>query len=173
MSEKRSTRHENVQLHLLPDAPTPGVGARQAAPGLPIQGGGYQDVCTVLEFQKKPAGAEKSAPARDPRLDDLQRMGLPGVWLEVAETIGVDAFLATWRIIDADPACWHNDTILRVRLRPYRSYLRYQRNRFIESLVAQGMKPAEVQARIRQQLGEDISHRHITRLAKADRLSRA
>lgn len=139
---------------------------------LPPGGGGYQDVCTVLEFEKKPPARKKNA-AADPRLDELRRMGLPRVWLQVAEAIGVDAFLATWRILDADPATWHNETILRVRLRPYRSYLRYQRNRYIEALTAQGLKPDEIRQRLRKQLGEDVSHRHITRLAKADRLARA
>lgn len=100
-------------------------------------------------------------------------MGLPRVWLQVSEAVGVDAFLKMWRIIDADPSAWHNDTILRVRLRPYRSYLRYQRNRYIEALTAQGLKPDEIQRRLRKQLGEDVSHRHITRLAKADKIERA
>jgi hypothetical protein len=100
-------------------------------------------------------------------------MGLPRVWLRVAEAIGIDAFLATWRILDADPSTWHNETILRVRLRPYRSYLRYQRNRYIEALTAQGLKPEEIQRRLQRQLGESVSHRHITRLGKGDKLPQA
>lgn len=173
MEEKRSQEHESAQLSLLPDYQTGGVGARQGAPALPPGGGGYQDVCTVLDFQKKPADSKKTGPAGDPRLDDLRRMGLPRVWLRVAEAIGTDAFLATWRILDADPSAWHNETILRIRLRPYRSYLRYQRNRYIEALTAQGLKPDEIQRRLQRQLGETVSHRHITRLGKGDRLTQA
>lgn len=172
MSEKRSQSRENVQLPLLPPLPGQGVGARQTPPAHPPGGGGYQDVCTSLNFEKNRPNGEIFAP-RDPRLDDLQRMGLARVWMQIAEEIGVDAFLKLWRILDADPASWHNETILRVRLRPYRSYLRYQRNRFIESLAAQGMKPPEIQKRVRQQLGEDVSHRHITRLSKIDTLAMA
>lgn len=172
MNEKRSTEHENAQLTLLLGTNEQGVGARQAAPTLPHGGGGYLDICMGLEFQKKRDPAEKNAP-RDPRLDDMQRMGLPRVWMLVAEAIGADAFLATWRILDSDPSSWHNETILRVRLRPYRSYLRYQRNRFIEMLAAQGLKPDEIKRRLRLQLGEDVSDRHILRLTKADRLARS
>ena len=172
MNEKRSPGHENAQMDLLGMACQQGVGARQESVAHHPEGGGYPDVCMVLDFEKKPPRAEKIA-ARDPRLDDLQRMGIPRVWMQVAEAIGADAFLETWRIIDADPASWQNDTFLRVRLRPYRSYLRYQRNRFIESLAAQGLRPDEIKRRLRAQLGEEVSDRHILRLAKADRLAQA
>lgn len=169
--EKRSSSRESAQLPLALDHPDQGVGARQAPRPTPPGGGGYQDVCTVFEFQKKPPTAEKKS-TRDPRLDELRHMGLPRVWLQAAEAVGVDAFLKIWRIIDADPSSWHNDTSLRVRLRPYKSYLRYQRNRFIEALTVQGVKADEIKRRLRQQLGEDVSHRHITRLAKADKIGR-
>lgn len=173
MEVKRSREDENAQLSLLPDHQPGGVGARQGTQALPAGGGGYQDVCTVLDFQKKPEDSKKTGPAGDPRLDDLRRMGLPRVWLRVAETIGTDAFLATWRILDADPSTWHNETILRIRLRPYRSYLRYQRNRYIEALTAQGLKPDEIQRRLQRQLGETVSHRHITRLGKGNQVCQA
>lgn len=172
MSEKRTPAAGNAQLPLALDGHQVGVGARQTPPALPPGGGGYLNECSGLNFEKKRHNGEIFAP-RDPRLDDLQRMGLARVWMQIAEEIGVDAFLKLWRILDADPASWHNETILRVRLRPYRSYLRYQRNRFIESLAAQGMKPPEIQKRVRQQLGEDVSHRHITRLSKIDTLAMA
>ena len=109
----------------------------------------------------------KGKPSSDPRLDELKRMGLPRWFLRAAEELGTDAALAFWRILDGDPGNWHNDTTLRVRLRPYRSYLRFQRNRFIEALAAQGLRPDEIRVRLRRQLGEDVSHRHITRLAKS------
>lgn len=172
MEEKRSQDNESAQLSLLPGLQPGGVGARQTPQPLPPGGGGYLDVCTVLDFQKKAEDSKKTAPPADPRLDELRRMGLPRVWLRVAEAIGIDAFLTTWRILDADPSTWHNETILRIRLRPYRSYLRYQRNRYIEALTAQGLKPEEIQRRLQRQLGESVSHRHITRLGKGDRLAK-
>lgn len=170
MTERRSSGGENAQLPLQLGSTGPGVGARPADPAPAPGGGGYQDVCTVLDFEKKPTEAKKTAP-QDPRLDELRHMGLSRAWLQVAEAIGVDAFLTMWRILDADPACWHNDSILRVRLRPYRSYLRYQRNRYIEALVIKGLKPDEIKRRLRQQLGESVSHRHITRLAAIAKLA--
>lgn len=169
MNEKRSPEGESAQLPLPLGRPGEGVGARQGDPGPQDGGGGYQDVCTVLEFQKNSPTSKKSAP-RDPRLEEFRRMGLGRVWLQVAEEIGADAFLAVWRILDADPSSWHNETILRVMLRPYRSYLRYQRNRFIEVMVAQGLKPHEIKRRLVRQLGENVSHRHIERLAAMVRI---
>ncbi|MBI3140988.1 MAG: hypothetical protein HYZ19_03890 [Rhodocyclales bacterium] len=118
-------------------------------------------------------GGEVAQPkhdGRDPRLDELRRMGLQRVWIDVAEAIGIDAFLTMWRVLDADPMSWHNDTILRLRLRPYHSYLRFQRNRYIEALAAQGLRPDEIQVRLQRQLCESVSVRHIQRLVAAVRL---
>lgn len=172
MKEKRSPAGESAQLYLLPGLADEGVGARQTSQPPQAGGGGYLDIRSGPKFGKKTPAAENPA-ARDPRLDELHHMGLARCWLEVAEAIGADAFLTLWRILDADQANWHNDSILRVRLRPYRSYLRYQRNRFIEALAEQGLRPDEIQRRLRRQFGESVSNRHITRLSRADRLARA
>lgn len=164
MTEKRSPDDENAQLSLLPTAPGPGVGARQPPPGLHPGGGGYQGVCMGSKFEKKIGEAEKNA-AHDPRLDELRAMGLQRAWVAAAEAVGVDAVLAVWRILDADPSSSYDGTTLRVPLRAWRTYLRYQRNRYIDSLRDLGLRPHEIQRRLQQQLGERVSISHIKRLA--------
>lgn len=161
MNEKRSPEHENAQPDLFAD----GVGARQAAPPLSPRGGGYQETCTAQEFSTRPPRPQKN---RDPRLDELQKIGLKRVWLDVAEEIGVDAFLAMWRILDADDSSRHKEGFLQVHLKLYRSFLRYQRNRYIEALAALGYKPVEIQRSLARQLREPVSLRHISRLACAE-----
>lgn len=136
-----------------------GVGGRQAAPPLPAGGGGYLDICTVFKFRA--ADGQKK---RDPRLDELISMGLPRTWLQVAEAIGIDAFLAMWRILDADESL-HEDNMVQAHLRPYRSYLRFQRNRYIETLASLRVPCATIREMLKRQLGEEISERHIFNLA--------
>ena len=172
--EKRSSG-QKVAQGVLDLGPAPeGWGPGTAPAPLPPGGGGDLKVCTAVDFQKSARGAEKNAaPApidEDPRLDELRRMGLQRVWINVAAEIGVDAFLAAWRVLDADPATQHTDTSLRVSMRVYRSYLRYQRNRYIEALAAQGVSPPEIRKRLDRQLREQVSLRHISRIAGAAKL---
>lgn len=138
-----------------------GVGGRQAEPLPPAGGGGYLDICTVLNFRPT-AGAEKK---RDPRLDELRAMGLPGTWLQVADTIGFDAFMQMWRILDADESL-HEDGRIKAYIRHYRSYLRYQRNRYIETLQALHVPCSLIREMLKHQLGEEISERHIFKISK-------
>jgi hypothetical protein len=91
-------------------------------------------------------------------------MGLPSALVRVAEAIGADAFLAMWRIFDAEPLFHTEKGDLEVRLRPYRSYLRYQRNRYIEELSSQGYTPQQIREAVRLNLCEQIGLRHIYRL---------
>lgn len=154
---KRSPAHESAQLPLSMSDLAPGVGARQGPSAHPPGGGGYQDVCTGSKFEKK----------RDPRLDDLRRIGLQRVWIDIAEQIGVDAFLVVWRNIDADPACSLDRSSLRVTIRVYRTYLRFQRNRYIEELSRIGLSDDEIHRRLSKQFGETISLRHIKRITAA------
>ncbi len=93
-------------------------------------------------------------------------MGLPRTWLRVASAIGVDAFLAMWRILDSECGDIQPGEVLRVHLRRYRSYLRYQRNRLIESLYAEGKNPDEIKAHIRSVLSENVSPAHISRIGR-------
>lgn len=150
-------------MSLLADLDEQGVGARQEEAPHPTVGGGYQDVCTGMKFEKK--STTEKIDRRDPRLDDLRIMGLQRPWLLVAEEIGVDAMLAAWRILDADPSSSYDGTTLRVPLRSWRTYLRYQRNRYIDSLRNHGLAPQEIQKRLQRQLGERVSISHIKRLA--------
>jgi hypothetical protein len=104
----------------------------------------------------------------DPRLAELRRMGMQHYWVEVAEAVGVDAFLAMWRIIDRqkslqlDPA----GSGSLVHLRSYDSYLRFQRNRWIECLAEAGVPTKEIRRRVAEQIGENLTERHIYRLRK-------
>lgn len=140
-----------------------GVGGRQASSPSPAWGGGYQNICTVLNFE--PGAEEKK---RDPRLEEFKQMGLQRVWLDVAEEIGVDAMLKMWRILDRDQSSIGDDGRLLVPIRSYSTFLRYQRNRYIESLNCMGMKPREIQEKLNAQLCEKISLRHISRLIHQD-----
>lgn len=137
----------------------PGVGGRQANPIPPARGGGYQNTCGVLNFR---AADQKK---RDPRLDELQRMGLQRVWLDVAEEIGVDAFLKVWRILDADKgeSVAHFGRVM-VAIRTYSNFLRYQRNRYIETLYAMSLTPQEIRDRVHRALGEKLSMTHLYRI---------
>ena len=161
--EKRSSEQGTASRCPLTQDMFGGVGGRQASPKHSHGGGGYQNICTVLNFD--PAAAEKK---RDPRLDELREMGLQRVWLDVAEAIGVDALLKMWRILDADPASIGNAGRLLIPLRSYSTFLRYQRNRYIESLDALGHKPPEIQKKLKDQLCEHISIRHISRLVQPE-----
>lgn len=156
--QKRNSEGEMSGAEGLPGASAPGVGGRQGDSPTPGRGGGYQDSCTVLEFSRR-------APADDPRLDELRRIGLQRVWIEVAQRIGVDAFLEVWRVLDADPSSYTGGRLV-VPLRLYRSYLRFQRNRYIEALSARGLSPREIQRRVQQQLCESVSLRNIHRIGK-------
>jgi hypothetical protein len=91
-------------------------------------------------------------------------MGMASVWLRIAAVVGVDAFLATWRILDAEPAFRSDGGDLDIRMRSFRSYLRYQRNRYIEELCSAGMTAKEIQEQVRRHLCERISIRHISRI---------
>lgn len=137
------------------------VGGRQAGSPPAGGGGGYLGTYTGSNF----AGA---APVtRDPRVDELRVMGLPAVWIRIAETIGFDPFLAAWRILDAEASVRSNKTeMIQPLLRPFRSYLRFQRNRYIEALAGRGLQPREIQEAIKRDLCERVSIRHVSRIAR-------
>ena len=140
-----------------------GVGGRQASPRPPHKGGGYQNKCTVLNFDQN--AAEKK---RDPRLDELREMGLQRHWMLIAEEIGVDEFLKMWRILDREAHTYDRGygRIL-VPIRLYSVYLKYQRNRYIESLLREGMKPKDVVEKVHRQLGDKVCMSNILRIRKS------
>lgn len=161
--EKRSSKHGIGNNHAHQPDLFEGVGGRQALSPPPPGGGGYQNICKILNFDQN-ADQKK----RDPRLDEFRQMGLQRVWLEVAEEIGADNMLKMWRILDSDQASVGDDGRLLVPIRSYSTFLRYQRNRYIESLSDMGMKPKEIREKLRAQLCEQISLRHISRLIQPD-----
>lgn len=166
MNEKRSQSAGIAQLSLLLPDLVEGVGARQGGSGTGPGGGGYLDICTTPESPKKKAAPpQKNGARRDPRLVDLESIGLKSVWLDVAEEIGVDSFLRVWRIIDADPCCDYGGSTLRVNIPLYRVFLRFQRNQYIRDLAARKNSPRAIQRRLLRQFGEMVSLRHIKRIA--------
>ena len=134
------------------------VEGRRPARHAPAGGGGYLNGCTTSELRQ------------DIRLRELSEIGLSATWLGVARILGYDAFVAMWRQLSADPALRNDDDQIELRLRPFRSYERYQRNRYIDTLAAAGLKPSQIHEMVRTELGEKLSFRHIERLAKAARV---
>lgn len=161
--EKRSSAYESATLHALQGELFAGVGGRQASPSPRRRGGGYQDICTSSNFGQS---AEKNS--RDARMDELREMGLQQHWLKIADEIGVDAFLKIWRILDRELQSTESfrSGRLVVPLRLYSTYLRYQRNRLIESFANAGNPPRIIRRLIMTQLHEKISIRNILSVIK-------
>lgn len=152
--QKRSSLHVVTR----PGADPAGVGGRHGSAGPAGRGGGYQGSCTEFNVD----GVKKNC--ADPRIDELRTMGLPLVWIKIAETIGFESFLSMWRTLDDEPALRTDKGDLAVTLRSFRSYLRFQRNRYIEEMWRTGTGITEIQAKIYSELCEKISRRHISRL---------
>jgi hypothetical protein len=163
MSEKRSAATRIDQLDLFDAQGRDGVGARHGSPGRAHGGGGYLDVCTAANFEAPRAAPQKIAPHRDPRLADLARIGLQGVWLDVAEEVGVDVLLRIWRIIDASNETMINGRRCFVPIIQYRTFLRHQRNQYIREL-SKTLAPKQIRHRVNRQLGESVSMRNIWRI---------
>lgn len=163
MTEKRNRLRETAQLDLFIQARVQsdgaGVGARQAAGGYADHGGGYQEMCGTQNF---------GAPVTDPRLDELKRLGLPRAWLLIAETVGFDAWMEVWRrLSSAEFNEWvRRDTggTRMPTLRSYDSYLRYQRNRYIEALAARGMGVKAVAKAVAKNLREPLDESHVAKI---------
>lgn len=167
-TEVRSGDAAALTLDLFPDHPAPppppsrpahgrGVGARQAPRQPQAGGGGYLNGCTASELRA------------DVRLRELAEIGLSATWLSVAQQLGYDQFVSMWRLLSSDPGLRNDDDQIELRLRPFRAFERYQRNRYIATLVQSGIKPSEIHQMVRQDLGERLSYRHIKRLAAAGR----
>lgn len=157
-TEKRNSRRKSVQLAFPFLDDVEGVGVRHGQGDGPPQGGGYLDVCTDSKFDQVRAGPH------DPRLDELAAMELPQYWLDVAALLGVDRFLELWRQLDAAESVPREGSTLELRMRPYRSYLREQRNRFVQQLVASGCSPEQICQRVGEQFpGMGMSPRHAMR----------
>lgn len=137
-------------------------GGRQASATSLPQGGGYLDVCSASELRIR----HHCAADHDPRLDDLRAMGMHHTWQKVAAEIGMDAFLAMWRILDADTQFQHPKGGLELTIRRYKSYLRYQRNRYILQMNGMGYREADIKYRLAQGLSENLAVSHISNIVK-------
>lgn len=123
----------------------------------PSNGGGYQNIFRHLVFD---VGGDEQI------LAELREMGLPRVWMEIAEQIGALAFLTVWRMLSADEAVQDEHYVY---VPQFSGYLRYQRNRFILALAAEGIRPEEIRRRVRHELCEEISRAHILRIIRNNR----
>lgn len=88
-------------------------------------------------------------------------MGLPKVWVDVAEHVGFDKFMDVWRALSTHADDAGNSR--RVRVPCYSLYTRYQRNRYIQGL-ATSMEPKAILKHIKNELGEELSYRQVLRL---------
>jgi hypothetical protein len=163
-TDVRSAAPDVRTLDLFPDHPAPsapplprGVGARQAQRAARRGGGGYLNACTPSELRE------------DVRLRELAEIGLSATWLAIAKLVGYDTFVAIWRSLSADHALRNEHNQIELQLRPFRSYERYQRNRYIDTLVASGFKLSDIDQTMRHHLGEQLSKRQIHRLVAASR----
>ena len=159
MPERRSAAHAGAQLDWVDLAHGEGVGARQGHGQPTAGGGGYLGECIPPQLWE------------DAKFRELADMGLPQVWLDVAREIGYDNFMRMWRMLDAAVALRsESESMIEVHLRRYTSFQRFQRNRFIETLAAMGLSWGEIRARVKRDIGEELSKSHITRLSKRARL---
>ena len=153
-TEVRSADEATPQLALWPDrgggvdesrspstgAHHGGVGARRRTRPVRRGGGGYLNGRTHAELRD------------DPRLRELQEIGLREHWIEVAQEIGYDAFLAMWRLLSKRESLRDDSNQIALTLRPFASFERYQMNRYVETLIASGLSAVQIHSDIRQNL---------------------
>lgn len=133
----------------LPCIPPQGWGVGNAPPPPSRLGGGYLSICMPSEFS---VPAEKKF--SDPRIEQLEDMGLRRTFIDVAEAIGFDAFMTMWRIFSADESFRdQGPSAMRIVMRPFSAWERYQRNKYIEHLMASGLSDREVMDRLARQCG--------------------
>ncbi|MFN4360484.1 MAG: hypothetical protein ACK4F4_07150 [Hylemonella sp.] len=190
-NELRSGRPARVwvQFELLPfdegmGMPGQGVGARQAQAGPLPGGGGYLDESGGPELQEGPrkkfagiavSGAGTPEQIREAQLlRELDDMGLSNVLLQVAHAIGFDNFMRMWQLLDMLPeALTDSESAILLRMPRHRAYRRYQRNRFVEALAAAGWSQPDILAKVKTELGENLSKRHTRRLMSSRRVRTA
>lgn len=156
--EKRSSTHEATEPSAAGQGHVhhPGGSAEQA--DLPPAGAGYLDGCIYVS---RPSGA-------DPRLAELREIGLDRRWLAVARTIGVDSFLAAWKVLDE----FTDETgETRMCIHRFREWRRVQRNREIRRLDQEGYSSREIRTEIQRRFRESLSKRHIDRIIAAGKIA--
>jgi hypothetical protein len=115
------------------------VGARQAALPPAGPGGGYLSSCNASGFD---FGAAPAGTRRDPRIEELRRMGLRITWVQVAERIGFEAFVDAWQVLAANVDLL--DDRGRITVPKFSTYHAFQRNQVIRSLAATGASAREI-----------------------------
>ncbi len=93
---------------------------------------------------------------------ELRQLRLGDAWLAVAELIGFDRFIAVWRLLTSSDA-WLDERN-RISLPSFKQYLRLQRNLLIKSLLDDGHSTAEIRARVKSALGEDMDLSHLLKI---------
>lgn len=158
-SEKRSSDTETTPL----GTPDPGVGARRMDPPPPSGGGRYLDIYNVSE-----AALAAQMRTQDPRLAELEDIGIRPDWLEIAGILGVDDFLIFWALIDRR---FGIDMLCRLKLPKYSRYLKYHRNKRIVELKSAGINKHRIRRIITTEFRENVSIRHIDRILADNRYS--
>lgn len=88
-------------------------------------------------------------------------MGMHHSWQRVAAEIGMDAFLAMWRILDAEKQWHHSKGGMELTLRRYRSYEHHQRDAYIRQLARSGVPVADIRSRLVDALGVTLEAKRI------------
>lgn len=143
----------------------PGVGGRQYDLFASGGGGGYLNECTTSKLLE---GA---------KIRELSEMGLPAIWIRIAEAVGYDNFLTIWRILDTAAELREirrseNESMIEVQLRRYSSFQRFQRNRWVEEMARNHFPPAVIQKLVKDRLGEKLDRSHIRKIARRGRMAR-
>lgn len=134
------------------------VGGRQQSLGLRVRGGGYPDICT----DSIAAGSAPAARGADPRIDELRTVGLPRIWITVAQEIGFEAFMRLWHVM---MRYGHVDDRSRVVVPNFSRYTRFQRNQLVRNLAMEGLDVDEIREAVNRATGEMISESQIRRFA--------
>ncbi|HAO25028.1 MAG: hypothetical protein CMH21_13445 [Methylophaga sp.] len=150
--QKRSCMNEMKQK----DQPSDGVGARNEGVSPAQQGGRYLDICTDFEVSEKNF--------RDPRIDDLSKVGINGKWRGLAQQLGFDVFIVAWNHLSM--LAETGDDGHRVYVPQFEVFMRFQRNRYIMSLHNDGYKPRQIHDIVARDLGENVHTSHISRIIR-------
>jgi hypothetical protein len=164
--QKRSSGHTETAQGPTEHQDQHGVGARQPGTAPAWEGGRYPDTCTLLNFpesEKKNAG--------DLRIKELEEVGLNKTWIRIARAIGYDAFIRMWIILD-EPDMHGIYEKKRIWVPMFKTFLKFQRNRQIQTLADNGHQSPYIKKMIEQQTGESLHIVHIQKLMKKSKLSK-
>ena len=166
--ETRSDDSAGVQLDWVGGVTREGVGDRHTPLQGPQGGGGYLNECISSEV---PIGDWDALKIRE-----LETMGLPQVWLDIARSVGYDAFVEMWRRMDAaaesGPFKRIDGGMIEMQLRGFHGFKRYQRNRFVGARAMRGMNVDQIRDEVRTKLGERLTPNHTYRLTSRVRFKR-